>query len=332
MEDKFRLIEIQQQQSQSDMKDMRQTLTTMMALLQNSNHSTSTMIGHSHSSAPAHNIASASPSIAAQMHVPSIQVARQQVNEQVQQSSKSLFNLSAAQQSAIANYGNSGINSTFDDDANTTIDMSGIEQKATNVSGNVHTNANTMPSFISALLPTPANANEPTIADLLQSGLKIAAKAHEHKIKSVEDLLMLLSEQAKHLIQNEGDVGDFMLYSLNLIKLLTEYGLQAVLEYHFELMKQIQSGQITKLHGDHPMIYIRIITKYTRLNNYNMLQSQKINSTPSNNKPYGKQAVGRTNKFTGIPCPYHTKLLGKSANHSESECNQKAKHGTTTKQ
>jgi TusA-related sulfurtransferase len=187
-----------------------------------------------------------------------------------------------------------------------------------------------MPTFISALMPQPASASPASIVDLLQSGLKSAAANHEQKIKSVEDFIKLLSEQAKHIVQNKGDVTDFLLYSLNLTKYLTEYGLQATLYYHFELLKKMQAGEITQLHLDQPMIYINMTSRFSRLNQTNLLASQKIGSMSASTKSAYKSNAGRTAaaKFTGTPCPFHTKQLGKPANHSEADCRVKGGAGT----
>lgn len=333
IDDKFKSLELQQQQSTRDLTEMKSMLMTLMTKI-----STQTSINSSNDNSNAPAIVS---SIVVPQHShaqPSVTVSRSLVNNQVESASKQLFNLSSAQHAAIQTYSNSNsnansnsnstinsnsnLNNTYhDDDVDTTID---IERKL-NVSS-----TNSMPSFISALMPQPVSASPTSIVDLLQSGLKTAAANHEHKIKSVEDFLKLLNEQAKHIVQHKGDVTDFLLYTMNLMKYLTEYGLQATLYYHFELLKKMQSGEVTQLHLDQPMIYINMTSRFSRLNQASLLASQKIGSTSTATKSGYKSNTARTNttKFTGTPCPFHTKQLGKPANHSEADCRVKGGSGT----
>lgn len=329
IEDKFRTLQLQQQQSSREVSEMKSMMMTLIEKMnsnsQTNNHSSN--IEHDHSSStPA--IVSSSIVAAKHSHVqPNVNVNRSLVKDQIQSASSQLFGLSESKHAAIHDYNysnsNTNLNATYhDDDTDTTIEM----ERKLNVSSN-----NAMPSFISALMPQPVSASPASIVDLLQSGLKSAAANHEHKIKSVEDFLKLLSEQAKHIVQHKGDVADFLLYSLNLTKYLTEYGLQATLYYHFELLKKMQAGEITQLHHDQPMIYINMTSRFSRLSQTSLLASQKIGSTTSSIKSAYKPNAARTAvKFNGVPCPFHTKQLGKPANHSEADC--RVKSGVGSKQ
>ena len=325
IDDTIRALQHQQQQSNSEVSQIKNMMMTLMNKLTIANNNDNSINSTSSNSNASTAIATATTTNVQ----PSIVSQRVNNSNIIHSASQQLFGLSEEKHAAIQNYStNSNLNSNFnlnntyhDDDVDTTIE---IERKL-NVSS-----THSMPSFISALMPQPVSASQTSIVDLLQSGLKSAAANHENKIKSVEDFLKLLNEQAKHIIQNKGDVSDFLLYSLNLTKYLTEYGLQATLYYHFELLKKMQAGEIIQLHLDQPMIYINMTSRYTRLNQVNLLNSQKIGSmSTSNNKPAFKSNAARTSKFTGTPCPFHTKQLGKPANHSEADC--RVKTGTASK-
>jgi len=325
IDDTIRALQHQQQQSSREFSEMKNMMITLMSKItianSNDNSINSNHFANSNASATATATATHVQPIA------TVNVNRVKNSEFIKSASQQLFGLSEQKHAAIHNYStnsnsNSNLNNTYhEDEIDTTIDM----ERKLNVSS-----THCMPSFISALMPQPVSASQTSIVDLLQSGLKSAAANHENKIKSVEDFLKLLNEQAKHIIQNKGDVSDFLLYTLNLTKYLTEYGLQATLYYHFELLKKMQAGEIVQLHVDQPMIYINMTSRFARLNQTNLLNSQKIGSMSSSNanKPAYKSNAARTNKFVGVPCPLHTKLLGKPANHSEADCRVKSGSGS----
>ena len=202
-------------------------------------------------------------------------------------------------------------------------------------------NTNNNYSFIQSLMPTSAVVGQPTLSDLLQSGIKVTSTTNDkNKIKDVHKLLELLTEQAKAIVKSsslttsEHDsticaASDFLLYTLQLMKLLFEYGLHATLEYHFALLKRVHDGECI-LKGEHPMLMFEILSKYKRLHHDKLLHSSLVHSSNyNNNNNYSnkQQSSGRksTPKFTGTPCTYHTKLLGRSANHSDEQCRAKQK-------
>lgn len=259
-------------------------------------------------------------------HVPSVVASRQQVKQQVSDASAKLFDLSEHKQNAIASYA-SHPNMSFDMMNDSTIDMNNLTA--------VSSNSNTNPiAFLSQLMPmsTTAAAN-PSFQDIFSSGLKAVAATHLNKIKDVDALLLLLQEQAKLVVTNarnqtytspgESQSGDFLLYTLRLFKTLVAYGLQATLDYHFALMKLIQEGE-TKLTADQPMLMFEMSSKYKRLVHSNLLASQLHSSSKPAAKSGSAGAAGGgrnpASKFTGTPCVYHTKLLGKPANHSDADC------------
>jgi hypothetical protein len=274
-------------------------------------------------------------------HPPPVVASRQLVKQQVADASAKLFDLSDAKQNAIASYGSSmqmNPNMSFDMMNDSTIDMNNL----TAVSSN--SNTNPIP-FLSQLMPmsTTAAAN-PSLQDIFSSGLKAVAATHLNKIKDVDALLLLLQEQAKLIVTNaraaancnvtgtyayassgESQSADFLLYTLRLFKTLVAYGLQATLEYHFALMKLIQDGE-TKLTADQPMLMFEMASKYKRLVHSNLLASQLHSSSKPAAKYAGAAGTGHgggrntASKFTGTPCGYHTKLLGKPANHSDADC------------
>jgi hypothetical protein len=158
-------------------------------------------------------------------------------------------------------------------------------------------------------------------------------------------LIELLTEQAKSIVKSsslttsEHDSStcassDFLIYTLQLMKLLFEYGLHATLEYHFALLKRVHAGECV-LKGEHPMLMFEILSKYKRLHHDKLLHSSLLhsNNNNNNNNNYSnsysnkQQSSARksTPKFTGTPCSYHTKLLGYSANHSDEQCRAKQK-------
>ena len=117
----------------------------------------------------------------------------------------------------------------------------------------------------------------------------------------------------------------YLHYSLQLIKLLFEFGLHAVVEFHFKIMKKIQQTNCA-LSADDPMLLFELLTKYKRLNHTNLLHSTSVNYTSNSSSAFNKhnyKLQPRTNKFVGTPCPFHTQRLGRPANHSEADCRVK---------
>jgi hypothetical protein len=223
-----------------------------------------------------------------------------------------------------------------------TIDMNETKLSdyvSTNIQHNNNNNNNNF-SFIQSLMPTAAVVGQPTLSDLLQSGIKVASTTNDkNKIKDVHKLIELLTEQAKSIVKSsslttsEHDsttcaASDFLLYTLQLMKLLFEYGLHATLEYHFALLKRVHAGECV-LKGEHPMLMFEILSKYKRLHHDKLLHSSLVhsNNNYSSSSSYKQQSSARkpTPKFTGTPCSYHTKLLGRSANHSDEQCRAKQK-------
>ena len=180
-------------------------------------------------------------------------------------------------------------------------------------------------------MPTAAVVNQPTLSELLQSGIKVASTTHDqNKIKDVHKLLELLTEQAKSIVKSSSDhdssscpASDYLMYTLQLMKLLFEYGLHATLEYHFALLKRVHNGECS-LKGEHPMLMFEVFTKYKRLHHDKLLHSSLQHSTYSNSSSFNQnkqqQARKQIPKFSGTPCAFHTKQLGKPANHSDEQC------------
>ncbi len=168
-----------------------------------------------------------------------------------------------------------------------------------NVSSNTNnnTNANSNISFIQQLMPTPATATEPTISEILSSGIKATANKNDStKIKDVHQLVELLTEQAKSIIassDNQHSSNEFLLYTLQLFKLLFEYGIHAALHFHFNLMKKVQQNE-TKLTAEQPMLMFDVITRWKRLENNKILFSTPITSAASGSggKSFPKQGSG----------------------------------------
>lgn len=265
--------------------------------------------------------------------------------DRIVDASKSLFGLSSDKHNAIEQYSNSKtnmINQSFN------LNESTIDMNETKLSDYVstqtqHNNNNNNFSFIQSLMPTAAVVGQPTLSDLLQSGIKVTSTTNDkNKIKDVNKLLELLTEQAKAIVKSsslttsEHDsttcaASDFLLYTLQLMKLLFEYGLHATLEYHFALLKRVHDGECV-LKGDHPMLMFEVLSKYKRLHHDKLLHSSLLhssnsysNSSSSHSNKQQSFARKSTPKFTGTPCSHHTKLLGRSANHSDDQCRAKQK-------
>jgi hypothetical protein len=248
---------------------------------------------------------------------------REQVKDNTIEATKTLFDLSIAKQQAISNYAN---NQTFDL-SDTMIDLN--ETKNDHVS--LQQQQNNI-SFISSLLPQSNTSDRTSLAELLQSGIKANATSSNHKIKDVHKFLELLTEQAKTIVQTDNQFGsgasDYLLYTLSLMKLLFDYGLNATLDYHFKLMKRIQAKEC-KISTEQPMLMLDIISKYKRVSSEKLLHSTLLytsNPSTSNNKSSSKSNPRSGNgKFSGVPCSFHTKQLGYPANHSDEQCRAKQK-------
>ncbi len=270
---------------------------------------------------------------------------RSESKDRIVDATKSLFGLSSDKHNTIEQYSNTKtnmINQSFN------LNESTIDMNETKLSDYVSTNTqhnNNNFSFIQSLMPTSAVVGQPTLSDLLQSGIKVTSASNDKtKIKDVNKLLELLTEQAKAIVKssslttsehdsNTCAASDFLLYTLQLMKLLFEYGLHATLEYHFALLKRVHDNECT-LKGEHPMLMFEVLSKYKRLHHDKLLHSSLIHSNNNNNNnnysnSYSnkQQSSARksTPKFTGTPCSYHTKLLGRSANHSDDQCRAKQK-------
>lgn len=334
-------------QHAKDMMNMNTSLQKMMTMMQAISTQTSIT-----APAQATAAAAASPTVVVPVSIDSSVVNAslshgRRVKQQLFDQSQTLFGISENKQNAIADYSNSTVtpinpnstlnlnpNSTFDMMNDSTIDMN----NATNLNLNSSVSLNTNPhniSFLSQLMPIPEPTNPTyTFNDIYTSGLKAVASTHAHKIKDVDSLLQLLQEQAKLIVLHsrtssvaESQAPEFLLYTLRLFKILLMFGLQATLEYHFALIKLIQDGE-TKLNADQPMLMLDMVSKYKRLVHTNLLTSQLVHS-PSTAKPYGTKSTtaarNATSKFSGTPCSYHTKLLGKPANHADADCRAKGK-------
>lgn len=276
--------------------------------------------------------------------------------DRILDASKSLFGLSSDKHDTIEQYSNSKTNNINNNNMinqsfnlnESTIDMNETKLSdyvSTNIQHNNNNNNNNF-SFIQSLMPTAAVVGQPTLSDLLQSGIKVTSTTNDkNKIKDVHKLLELLTEQAKAIVKSSSSLttsehdsntcaaSDFLLYTLQLMKLLFEYGLHATLEYHFALLKRVHAGECV-LKGEHPMLMFEVLSKYKRLHHEKLLHSSLIHSNNNNysnsnssysNKQHSSSARKTTPKFTGTPCAHHTKLLGRAANHSDDQCRAKQK-------
>ena len=247
---------------------------------------------------------------------------REQVKDNTIEATKTLFDLSIAKQQAISNYAN---NQTFDL-SDTMIDLN--ETKNDSVS--LQQQQNNI-SFISSLLPQSNTSDRTSLAELLQSGIKANATSGNHKIKDVHKFLELLTEQAKTIVQTDNQSGsgasDYLLYTLSLMKLLFDYGLNATLDYHFKLMKRIQAKEC-KISTEQPMLMLDIISKYKRVSSEKLLHSTLLytgNNTFTSKSSSKSNPRSGNGKFSGVPCSFHTKQLGYPANHSDEHCRAKQK-------
>jgi hypothetical protein len=334
-EQKMKQIELKQFEQSNTMNEMKDSMNLILQAIQtisktqkneSSNTHTHTREEETHTDTQKQKTSSSSDSDRDSSFVQPIKVVqsrtlshREQVKDDTIESTKSLFNISEAKQRAIADYSTNNL--TFDL-SDTIIDMN--ETKYDKVSNQQNI------SFISQLLPTNTASDRTSLAELLQSGIKVsnaAATTGTHKIKDVHQLLELLTEQAKAICasDNANGASEYLIYTLNLMKLLFEYGLNATLDYHFKLMKRIQTKE-TKLTTEQPMLMLDVMSKYKRVVNDKLLHSTLLysnsNKPTTNNKSNGART---TTKFTGTPCSFHTKQLGKPANHSDEQCRFKGK-------
>jgi hypothetical protein len=216
---------------------------------------------------------------------------------------KALYDLAPEDQQSIFNYSTSH-------SLEETVAMEEAKVSSAHTSDNKY-------NFISKLLPVPidAAANPPSLDVILKAGFR--ATASNPRVKDPLALVQLLLEQA-HIVSSGNDkaaVAEFMVYSLQLIKLLLEFGLQATTEFHFAAVKQMQQSG-SALTANHPLLLFELMTKYRRLNQLNALNSVPVNSSSA----YASKSKPRLSKFTGKPCEYHSKQLGRPANHSDADC------------
>jgi hypothetical protein len=259
---------------------------------------------------------------------------RAEVKDSVYDATKQLFNIADAKQQAITAYASAASNNTS---SNTTLNSTMYDfnlndsvSEYKNVGNSSQHTSSSLSLLSSSLMPSSEEASAPTVAELLQSGIKAQGVAKESKIKDVNKFIEVLSEQAKTIVKNPDGLispADWLMYTMHLFKLLHEYGLAATLEYHYKLIKRVQSTGV-KLNDEQSsmMIQIGIMSKYRMLNpSSTTLASQLIHSSgASGGKSGNGNKATRTTKFTGTPCPYHTKLLGRSANHTEADCRVKS--------
>ncbi len=244
---------------------------------------------------------------------------RIQNSNSISNAAKALYDLPQSEQQSILQYAasasnvNSSFNELDDTVANTIVD----EMK-------VSTNNTNSYNFISKLLPVTTDAmNPPSMDEIFKAGFKAAAS--NPKVKDANAFIELLIEQAKVITStntntnNNQPVVDYLHYSLQLIKLLFEFGLHAVVEFHFKVMKKIQQTNCA-LTADHPILLFELVTKYKRLNHTNLLHSTPVYFNTNNNNNNKPRSFGRNIKFSGTPCAFHTSKLGRPANHSEAEC------------
>ncbi len=262
---------------------------------------------------------------------------REQVKEKTIDASKALFDLPTTSYNKIQNFTSAKQNdlqfnnSSFNLNESTIASIDETKLCLDNVSNPNNNNF----SFIQQLLPSPSSASQPTLTELLQSGIKATAANNDRtKIKDVHKLLELLTEQAKAIVKVEHDANscsasEYLIYSLSLMKLLFDFGLNATLEYHFSLMKLVQANE-AKLTSQNPLLMLEMMSKYKRLHHTNLLHSSYIYSNNNNNNNNNNKSNNSNNyksnprnasyKFTGTPCTFHTKQLGRPANHSDEQC------------
>ncbi len=329
-QNKIKFIETQSQKQSDDIHEMKQSMSLLLEAI-HSMKVDRVSISSTQTNANSNLYSNASDSdsvsiitrpIANKIVMSNTMSQREQVKDNTIEATKTLFDLSSAKQQAIANYAN---NQTFDL-SDTMIDLN--ETKNDHVS--LQQQQNNI-SFISSLLPQSNTSDRTSLAELLQSGIKANATSSNHKIKDVHKFLELLTEQAKTIVQTDNQSGsgasDYLLYTLSLMKLLFDYGLNATLDYHFKLMKRIQAKEC-KILTEQPMLMLDIISKYKRVSSEKLLHSTLLytsNSSTGNKSSSKSNPRSGNGKFSGVPCSYHTKQLGYSANHSDEQCRAKQK-------
>lgn len=326
--DAIKALQIQQQSISNDMSSMKDMLQAFMksnskvssAALEQGNGGQGQGGGQAKGRQP--------DSVAAKSNTLSN---RDKVKQEKFQTVKQLFNLSDSKLQAITRYIDNN-----DNDLNDSViftDDSLLDESKASLDSTVSKSHNL--NFISKLLPASTATSQATIAELLQSGLKANATTHANKIKDVEEFIKLLTEQAKATValKKETSSSDFLLYTMQLMQLLIKYGLKATLEYHFALMKKVQTDEC-ELNSEQPMLLFDLLSKYRRLQHTNLLTStlihQSSGATAYDNKSKSGSARNSNTRtstapFTGTPCAFHTKLLGHAANHSAETCRAKGK-------
>ena len=226
---------------------------------------------------------------------------------------KALYELQPAQQQSILSY--SATNQSYVDDLEQTTLADDHEVKVNNAQHNNRFN------LIQQLLPVPTDnaSNTPTLDSIFKLGFRAAAS--NPRIRDPLSLIELLLEQARVFASTAtqpAQVAEYMMYSLQLVKLLMEFGLQAATEFHFKCIRQLQQSGGT-LTAEQPMLFAEMTSKFRRLSSYNQLNSIPVNF---NSQSKAKPRLG-TFKFSGKPCEFHTSKLGRPANHSDAECRAK---------
>jgi hypothetical protein len=303
-----------------------ETMSSKLDLFSNNFNAPASVFASNHANNTAHAIDSNNNTIISNTPQTNTVQNRIQNADKISSAAKTLYDLPIAEQQSILQYAQSAsaVNSSFNELDET---VANEEIKVSSQNNNNNNNYN----FISRLMPVSADAlHPPSMDEIFKAGFKAAAS--NPKVKDANAFIELLIEQAKVITSNNSNTNtnnnqatvDYLHYSLQLIKLLFEFGLHAVVEFHFKVMKKIQQTQCS-LTADHPILLFELVTKYKRLNHTNLLHSTPVyfNSNPSYNSSYNKSksSFGRNStKFTGTPCPFHTAKLGRPANHSESDC------------
>jgi len=342
--DEMKILHQRLAQQDSAMQQMNDSIRTIASAIQmmHSNSQVKPVVDFTPaSSVPVHDAnadaiaiqtaaAKANANTHAQSRLTNTIVNRELNKDKIVEASKQLFGTTDSKLQAIEAYANLN-NSSYNMMNDSTLDLNLTDTILQNNSNVSTQHINNIP-FLTQLLPAPTSASQATVTELIQSGIKATASANNSKIKDVNQLLELLTEQAKLITTSTSAssdnkaAADYLQYTLHLFKLLFEFGLQATLEFHFKLLKKVQAGECG-LNTEQPMLMLDIMSKYKRLHHTELLKSQPFYASSSNNKqPYSKpNARNATSKFTGTPCPYHTKLLGRDANHSAEQCRAKDK-------
>jgi hypothetical protein len=330
LQNKIKFIETQSQKQSDDIHEMKQSMSLLLEAIHSlkvdrvpisstQTHTDTHLYTSSHPDSDSDSVSVNPRPIANKIVASNTMSHREQVKDNTIEATKTLFDLSAAKQNAISNYANS----TFDL-SDTMIELN--ETKNENVSSQQNI------SFISSLLPQSNTSDRTSLAELLQSGIKANSLSTVHKIKDVHKFLELLTEQAKTIVQSDNQSGsgssDYLLYTLSLMKLLFDYGLNATLDYHFKLMKRIQAKEC-KITTEQPMLMLDIMSKYKRVSSDKLLHSTLLytsnTSTGKSSSKSNSNPRSANSKFSGTPCAFHTKQLGHPANHSDEQCRAKQK-------